>query len=136
MSEENVEVVRQTYAAWERGDIQAIVHLCDPEIVIVQPPEVPDSKSYRGHPGVLEAFEDWPKQWDEFEAKLGGVIDVGDRHVISINEQSLGARGMSIKQNAFFLHTCENGKQLRVDMFLTQEEAEAAAAESQRSATD
>ncbi len=58
MSEENVEIVRRAYAAWARGDIQAIVDLCDPEVVIAQPAQVPDSKSYRGHPGVVATFED------------------------------------------------------------------------------
>jgi ketosteroid isomerase-like protein len=123
MSEENVEVVRQAYAAWERGDIQAIVHLCDPEIVIVQPPEVPDSKSYQGHQGVIATFEDWPKQWDEFEARLGEVIDVDERHVVSVCSQSLGAREMRLDLEAFFLHTLERGKHVRLDMFLTRKEA-------------
>ena len=69
MSAENVELVREMYAAWGEGDIQRIIEMCDPEVVIVQPPEIPDSKSYSGHPGVVEALEDWPNQWDESSAR-------------------------------------------------------------------
>jgi ketosteroid isomerase-like protein len=123
VSDENVELVRQTYAAWDRGEIEPIVDTADPEIVIVQPPDVPDSKSYRGLEGVIETFEDWPKQWDEFEVKLEEIIDLDERHVISVNRQTLGARGMSLEQEVFFVHTIENGKHLRVDMFLTRQEA-------------
>ena len=127
MSAETIELVKVMYAGWERGDIPAIVDMCDPEIVIVQPPEIPDSKSYRGHQGVYEALDDWPKQWDEFEAKLGETFDLDDRHVISQCRQSVSARGMSMEQDVFFLHTFDGGKQVRLDMFLTQPEAEAAA---------
>jgi ketosteroid isomerase-like protein len=128
MSEQNVEIVRKAYAAWERGDIQAIVDLCDPEVVIVQPPEVPDSKSYQGHPGVIATFEDWPKQWDEFQARLGETIDVDERHVVSLCSQTLGARGMSMEVETYFLHTLDHGKHVRLDMFLTRQEALDAAA--------
>jgi ketosteroid isomerase-like protein len=127
VSAENTELVREMYAAWDRGDMQAVIDSCDPEVIIVQPPEIPDSKSYRGHPGVVEALEDWPSQWDRFEARLGEVIELDERHVISQNKQSVSARGMSMEQDVFFLHTVDNGLHVRVDMFLTREEAEAAA---------
>ena len=84
---------------------------------------MPDSKSYRGHPGVIATFEDWPKQWEEFQARLGEVIDVDERHVVSVCSQSLGARGMSLELDAYFLHTLEHGKHVRLDMFLTRQEA-------------
>ena len=123
MSEENVEIIRRAYDAWAQGDIQAIVDLCHPGIVIVQPPQVPDAKSYEGHEGVFATFEDWPKQWDEFEARLGEIIDVDERHVISECKQSVAARGMEMEIQAYFLHTMEAGKHLRIDMFLSRQEA-------------
>jgi ketosteroid isomerase-like protein len=127
VSAENTELVREMYAAWDRGDMQAVIDGCDPEVIIVQPPEIPDSKSYRGHAGVVEALEDWPSQWDQFEARLGEVIELDERHVISQNKQSVSARGMSMEQDLFFLHTVDNDLHVRVDMFLPREEAEAAA---------
>jgi ketosteroid isomerase-like protein len=36
-----VEIVRNAFAAFDRGDIEAILRLCDQDIVITQPPELP-----------------------------------------------------------------------------------------------
>lgn len=98
MSADQVELVRAVYAAWERDDIAFILEHSDPEIVIVQPPEVPDAKSYRGHEGVVQSFQDWPSQWEEFRAELIEVIDVDEDRVISVNRQnprSVRARSQS-----------------------------------------
>jgi hypothetical protein len=127
MSEENLELVRAGYAAWERGDIESIVEGADPEIEIVQPPEVPDAKSYRGKEGVIEAFADWPKQWDEFHAELVEVIDVSDTKAISVARHHLRARGMEVEQEVAYVHTFRDGLVVRWEMFFTREQALAAA---------
>jgi ketosteroid isomerase-like protein len=98
VSEENVEMVREGHAAWERGDIGRIVEGVDPHVEIVQPPEVPDSKTYRGKAGVIEAFADWPKQWDEFRAELLEVIDVSDTKTVSVTRHHLRARDIDVEQ--------------------------------------
>jgi ketosteroid isomerase-like protein len=41
MSQENVEIVRNAFAAFDRGDIEGVLQLCDEDIVITQPPELP-----------------------------------------------------------------------------------------------
>ena len=61
MSQENVEIVRRAFAAFDRGDIEGVLRLCDEDIVITQPPELPGvSPEQRGHRGVVEAFSIWP----------------------------------------------------------------------------
>jgi ketosteroid isomerase-like protein len=123
MSQENVEIVRAFYDAWERQDIEFILANCDPDIVIVQPSEVPDAKTYLGHTGVRAAFEDWPKQWESFRVKLVRLIDIDEERLISVNRQMLSARGIDFDQEVAFLHTQRDGKAIRVDMFLTAEQA-------------
>ena len=123
MSEENVGIVRAQYAAWERQDIQSIVDTCAPDVEIIQPAEVPDSKSYRGHEGVVAAFEDWPRQWDVFRITLGRIVDAPDDRVISMHSQHLEARGMNLDQEVAFVHTFDKGKMVRLDMFLSSEQA-------------
>ena len=63
MSSENVEVVRAAFDAYLRGEIDAVLRLCDENIVITQPPDVPGlSPQQHGHAGVVEAFAMWPEQ--------------------------------------------------------------------------
>ncbi len=45
------------------------------------------------------------------------------RHVVSECRQRLEARGMPLELDAYFLHTLERGKHVRLDMFLTRQEA-------------
>ena len=124
MSQENVEAIREMCAAWGRGDIEWLIERSDPEIEIIQPPEVPDSKLYRGHAGVREAFEDWPTQWDEFRVELLDVIDVSDTQVISVSRHYLKARDIDIQQEVTYLHTrARDGLATRVEMFFKREEA-------------
>jgi ketosteroid isomerase-like protein len=52
MSEENVEVVRRGYEAYERGDIPSWVDLFDPEVVFHGNADFPDSPTPRGHEGL------------------------------------------------------------------------------------
>jgi ketosteroid isomerase-like protein len=62
VSEENVETIRKVFAAFDQGDIEAVLRLCDEDIVITQPAEVPGiNPQQRGHQGVLEAFAIWPE---------------------------------------------------------------------------
>jgi uncharacterized protein len=123
MTQENVELVRAGYAAWERGDLDVIVERADPEIEIVQPPEVPDAKTYRGKAGVIEAFADWPKQWDEFRAELMEVIDVSDTKAVSVARHYLRARGMDVEQEVAYVHTFRDGLVVRWEMFFSREQA-------------
>ncbi len=78
MTRETVQLVRLLWDAYARGDVEAMQGLSRPDIVIVQPPETPDSKSYEGHAGVVEAIDDWPRQWEDFRLEVVEVIDASD----------------------------------------------------------
>jgi ketosteroid isomerase-like protein len=123
MSEENVSLIEGMHAAWERDDYPAIVDFSDPEIQIVQPAELPDARSYSGHQGVIEAFEDWPKQWDEFRVELTEVRDVDDDRVISLTCHHVKARGIGFEQDIAYLFTLKDRKCTRVEMFTSLEQA-------------
>jgi ketosteroid isomerase-like protein len=67
MSQENVEIVEAAFAAFEQGDMQGILRLCDENIVITQSAELPGvSRHQYGHAGVLEAFAIWPRAVGRF----------------------------------------------------------------------
>jgi len=65
MSEETLELARQGFEALARGDLAWFDERTTPDLVVVQPPEVPDAKTYEGRRAIVEAMDDWPKQWDD-----------------------------------------------------------------------
>src|SRR3954453_23684009 len=105
MSQENVELARQAWDAIQRGDYAFAQALMAPDVVIVQPPEVPDAKTYEGHDAVRQGWEDWPSQWEDFRTELVEVIDVDDDTLISVTRQRGRGResGIEMDFEVFFV---------------------------------
>jgi ketosteroid isomerase-like protein len=53
MSEENVEIVRQAFAAFSRGGPEALADFWDPEIEVSVPSGLAEAGTYRGREAVL-----------------------------------------------------------------------------------
>ena len=73
MSQEWVDLVREGFEALQRGEMAMFDGMTTPDLVLVQPPEVPDAKTYEGRDAIAEAMEDWPKP-------VGGLPHGPDRN--------------------------------------------------------
>jgi ketosteroid isomerase-like protein len=65
MSQENVEIVRDYFRAWNAGDMEAVRELHDPDAVMDGPPDWPEPGPFVGRDAVMQhlsqaraAFED------------------------------------------------------------------------------
>jgi ketosteroid isomerase-like protein len=132
MSQENVELVKLGFDAFQRRDVDVMREGCHPDVVIVQPPEVPDAKSYEGHAGIAEAFEDWPSQWEDFRMDLVELVDLNDSQVLAVvRQRGRGAHsGIEMDFTLAYLQTFRDGKLARMEMFMTREQALAAVSPS------
>ena len=81
MSQENVEIVRQAWEAFDRHDNKSALRLYDPEVEIHV--GLTGGEVYRGLVGVEDFFRDWLATWDDYGSKVEEWIDVGD-HVIAV----------------------------------------------------
>jgi ketosteroid isomerase-like protein len=79
MSEENVEVVRQTYESWNRGDFEAWIDQLDPEVHWFTLVEV-----YRGHAGARQAWESL-KGTQQPRVRIDDFRDLGES-VLTLGE--------------------------------------------------
>ncbi len=57
MSEENIELIRNAYAAYARGDAAEVFRLLDPEVEIRQTELLPWGGTHRGHEGARRFFQ-------------------------------------------------------------------------------
>jgi len=130
MSEENVEIVRKAFAAFERGDIEGVLRLCDEDIVITQPPDLPGvSPEQRGHRGVLEALAIWPEQWDEYRIELLRV-DPAPGGKVFVAQRSSGRgkqSGVEVDMDFSFVFTIREEKISEWRLFMQEEQAVEAA---------
>jgi ketosteroid isomerase-like protein len=118
--------------AYRRGDLEWVLEHTDPEIEIVQVPETPDAKTYRGHEGLIDALLDWPLQWGDFRIEARRIFAFGPDDLLMTTLHKGRPQSMDIEVEAeitFVMHW-RDGRATRWDMFLTVDEALRRAAES------
>ena len=125
MSQEWVDLVRLGFEALQRGDMAVFDGMTTPDLVLVQPPEVPDAKTYEGRDAIAEAMEDWPKQWEDFRMDLIEILDAGDEVAVSVTRHRGRGResGIEMDFEVFYVQRGRDGKLARVEMFFKREQA-------------
>jgi uncharacterized protein len=126
MSEENVEIVRNAFAAFNRGDIKGVLRLCDEDIVITQPPELPGvSREQHGHRGVLEAFAIWPEQWDDYRTEILRLAAApGGKVFVATGTRGRGKQsGVEVDMDFSFVFTVRDAKISEWRLFVQEDQA-------------
>jgi uncharacterized protein len=126
MSQENVDLVQSAFAAFIRGDTDAVLQLCAEDIVITQPPELPGASPHQyGHAGVLEAFAIWPEQWDEYRTEPPRVIaDPGESVIVASRSAGHGKQsGVEVEMEFTFVFTVREGKVAEWQIFVSEDQA-------------
>lgn len=131
MSEDNLDVVRRIYEAWNAGDLDRAFELIGEDAELSVPPGFPESGTYRGRAAI--------RRWME-EGVLSVLADVradpqelreaGDEVVAFIRYSGRGrASGIDVSGVAVDAHvwTLSDGKVRRLRMFQGTEAARAAA---------
>jgi len=135
MSQENVDLVRRAYEAFNRGGVDACVSegVWSPDIVWdVTPSGIPGLGTYRGQAEVRRFFEDdWFSAFpfDEWEVEVEDVIDAGDQVVISMSRQhGRGASSGAVAELELAqLSIVRDGQIVRVDNYTDRKTALGAA---------
>jgi uncharacterized protein len=126
MSQENVEIVRTAFTAFDRGDIEAVLRLCAEDIVITQPPELPGvSAKQRGHRGVLEAFAIWPEQWEDYRMKILRITAApADRVIVTTRARGRGRQsGVEVDMEFSFVFTIGDARIREMRIFVQEDDA-------------
>ena len=126
MSQENVEIVRNAFAAYERGDMDAVLRLADEDIVITQVSDVPGIPAQQhGHRGVLEAFAVWPEQWEDFRVEILRIAAAPVGKVIAtVRNRGRGKQsGIEVDMEFSFVFTIRDAKITEWQLFVREAEA-------------
>jgi ketosteroid isomerase-like protein len=126
MSEKKVEIVRTAFAAFDRGDIDAVLRLCADDIVITQPPELPGvSPEQYGHRGVLEAFAIWPEQWEDYRIEILRVTAApADRVFVATRTRGRGKQsGVEVEMDISFAFTIREARIREMRIFMREGDA-------------
>ena len=80
MSQENVEIVRAVFDAWNMGDMDAVREIHDTTVILRTTEDWPEPGPHVGRDAVMRFVEQLRDTWnaDAFEV-ISDFIDVGDR---------------------------------------------------------
>jgi ketosteroid isomerase-like protein len=128
MSEENVALVSEAFAAFNRRDEQALLALCHADIDWIPMRASLEGKTYHGHAGVKEALGDVGTEFEELRNDPRHWTDLGEQVVISgriVAKERLG--GLRIDIPGAWLCEVRDGLVSRLQAFPDVESAVEAA---------
>jgi ketosteroid isomerase-like protein len=83
MSQDNVNLVRQSYEAFARGDIEAVLATMDVQVVWRDPETLPYGGARSGHDGVAEHIQSFVGYHDEVAVEPERFLDAGDQVIVT-----------------------------------------------------
>jgi ketosteroid isomerase-like protein len=76
--ETNIDVVREGYEHFNRGDLDWVLGHLDPEIVWEDARQMPDARVYHGVDEVRRFLESFGRHWEEIRFELEQLREAGD----------------------------------------------------------
>jgi uncharacterized protein len=111
MSQQNVDLVRSAYDAYNRRDVEGVLGSFDPTIDW----NVPDSLAWGGHAAGLEAVAQFfqglrPYMGDRHQVAVDELIVAGDRVVALVHHQGVAPGGERYDVPSIMVWTAGGGK--------------------------
>ena len=120
METDNVELVRRLWEAFERGGIDAVLDIVDPDVE--WEPYAGGGVVYRGHEGLRAYMERRAAQGEELEAQLYSAFAKGDAVVARGEVRIRGPEGLVTMQPGW-VYEFREGKLVRFRGYPTQDAA-------------
>jgi ketosteroid isomerase-like protein len=124
MSQENVEIVRRLYEAWQRDGFDVVPELMDPDIEWVNPAYAVEPGTRHGYAGFAAAARSFTSVYHESRVKDATFYDAGDRIAVnaSMASRSVGSE-FPIDAQRGYVFDLRGGKVTRFAWFNNPAEA-------------
>ena len=124
MSQEDIDVVRRLYAAFDDQEWATALGLFHPDVEWS-----PVEGTFHGPDGVVAALAEWTESWEEHRVDAEEFVQASDRVLAVIHLTGRGAAsGMEVDQRFFQIYDVRDGKIVRMKEFVTRAQALDAAA--------
>jgi ketosteroid isomerase-like protein len=116
------EIVRTAFEAFSRGDIDGVLELCDPDVVVRDPQRT--GTTFKGPEGLRSFFEEWLENWEEYRTEPVEVTEVGDEMLVHARQTGKGKlSGIEIDQDLFVVVRMRDGKFVEYRLYTQREGA-------------
>jgi ketosteroid isomerase-like protein len=123
VSQENVEVVKGVFDAWNAGDKDRLRDMYDQNVVMQTVPDWPEPGPYVGREAVMGFFKRLRETWDSDAVEPNrGFIEVAD-HVLVRHTWRGQGRGPDLNMATTLIFTLRRGKVIYHEYFWDHDEA-------------
>lgn len=126
MTSENLDVVRESWNAWLRGDVEGVLASYAPDAVwdMTHFSDWPE-RPYIGPEGTRRFLSEWREVWDEFEVGVEQFLEASDGRVLALAWQRGKGRhsGLAMDMEWGQVVTVRDGKIMRVENYEDRGEA-------------
>jgi ketosteroid isomerase-like protein len=125
MSEENVQVVEASWAAYARGDYEASLGAYAENTAWDDTRYRPDGAVHLGHRALAEVVRTWRETWNRYDIEAEAVLDAGgDRVAVVLRETGEGkGGGIELTNRWGVVVTVHDGKIVHTVVYRTPDEA-------------
>ena len=124
MSGENVGIVRNAIAAWNRGDLDTALAAYAPEIEFRLAGVFPGFETaYYGHDGVRSFWRRFREDWEEIFIDIEEIIDRGEHVIVLFRFGAKGRDGIEVQRPFAQCYTMRGGQAVRVENFAGWDQA-------------
>ncbi len=117
-------VVREFYERANRGDIEGLLELVDPEVEWHWPPRMVETGVFHGREDFRRRFMEWRQAWEEFRFEPEELIERGDEVLSIVRYVGTGrGSGVPFDEEVAHVYQLRGGKVVRLRMFGTVEKA-------------
>jgi ketosteroid isomerase-like protein len=126
VAHDNVEIVRASWEAWSRGDMDALFEFYDPDVEWdMSHSYVPDMGVFHGHEGIREFFREWRTFFAEYYAEPEQFVGAGENVMVRIRQGGRGrASTVGVEMPAYWqVYRMRDGRAVRVEIYRDEAEA-------------
>src|SRR5215216_2970421 len=122
MSQENVELIRRGFAAFERGDLSQMLDPMADDLVTYRAD--PDGATYHGKEGFRQATADWTEGFSDWSVIPEEFIDAEDCVLARVRQVArLKRSGISIEGEFWFVFEVHGMTVSKIGFYIRQDEA-------------
>ena len=124
MTEAELETIRASYGALNRGDMQAALDALHRDAVWRESPELPGGDSFEGRGAIEDFLAGYLEQWDVFHQRVESTVQRGNRVLVNIHLTAIGREsGAEVSARYAHVWTLRDGLGAEVDAFYDPEKA-------------
>jgi len=127
MSQENVEIVRRSFDAWNRQDSAAAAKDLAPDVEIDATDRILNPQVYGGVEGAMRFRHEIAEVWDEFRVEIEELLPVGEEVVVLVHSVARGrGGGVPVDARGAWVVSVRDRKVTRFRLYREREQALAA----------